>query len=379
MTIRTASQGILADENPEKREEIIELLTKAYWMELETVMSYIANSVNPDGLRAQEIVESLQKDIQEELGHAQQFAARIKELYGVVPGSLEFSAEQSYLQPPDHQTDIVHVIKGVIEAETGAIEHYNRIIEVDRRRRLRHAGHGDRDPARRGRPPPPLRGLPARVRGRRAGVARRPPRTSYAAVSRTNSSRERSPVRLDQDRALAADVGLLAVMHDVEPDRFVALARPQRDDEPHELQQDERPEERVQRRNKRGKRLVAEQRRIAVEAGPRRGRRSSSACATKPMNRMPVKPATPCAASTSSVSSTRVRGRQHDHGVARQCDDYAERDRPARPDVAAGRRDPDAADDDRGSRADGRHLPPSDQVEHEPGQRGTLPASAACS
>ncbi len=130
MTTRTSSQGILADENRDKREEIIELLTKAYWMELETVMSYITNSVNPDGLRAQEIVESLQQDIQEELGHAQQFAARIKELYGVVPGSLGFSAEQSYLQPPDQQTDIVHVIKGVIEAETGAIEHYNRIIEV---------------------------------------------------------------------------------------------------------------------------------------------------------------------------------------------------------------------------------------------------------
>jgi bacterioferritin len=130
MATRPASQGILADENREKREEIIELLTKAYWMELETVMSYIANSVNPDGLRAQEIVESLQEDVQEELAHAQQFAARIKELYGVVPGSLAFSAEQSYLQPPDQQTDIVHVIKGVIEAETGAIEHYNRIIEV---------------------------------------------------------------------------------------------------------------------------------------------------------------------------------------------------------------------------------------------------------
>jgi bacterioferritin len=130
MTTRSSSQGILAEENREKREEIIGLLTKAYWMELETVMSYIANSVNPDGLRAQEIVESLQTDIQEELGHAQQFAARIKELYGVVPGSLDFSAEQSYLQPPEQQTDIVHVIKGVIEAETGAIEHYNRIIEV---------------------------------------------------------------------------------------------------------------------------------------------------------------------------------------------------------------------------------------------------------
>jgi hypothetical protein len=32
--------------------------------------------------------------------------------------------------------------------------------------------------------------------------------------------------------------------------------------------------------------------------------------AKKPMKRMPVKPATPCAASTSSVSSTPKRGRQ---------------------------------------------------------------------
>jgi bacterioferritin len=129
MAVRNASEGILSDANAAKREELIELLKKAYWMEIETVMSYIANSINPDGVRAQEIIESLQTDIQEELGHAQQYAHRIKELYGVVPGSLDFNAEQSYLQPPEHQTDIVHVIKGVIEAETGAIEHYNRIIE----------------------------------------------------------------------------------------------------------------------------------------------------------------------------------------------------------------------------------------------------------
>jgi bacterioferritin len=129
MATRNATTGILSEDKASEREELIGLLKKAYWMEIETVMSYIANSINPDGVRAQEIIESLQEDVQEELGHAQQFANRIKELYGVVPGSLEFAAEQSYLQPPEHQTDIVHVIKGVIEAETGAIEHYNRIIE----------------------------------------------------------------------------------------------------------------------------------------------------------------------------------------------------------------------------------------------------------
>ena len=105
------------------------MLTKAYWMELETVMSYITNSTNPDGVRAQEIIESLQADIQEELGHAQQFAARIKELYGVVPGSKDFVAEQDFLQPPGQQTDLAHVVDGVIAAETGAIEHYNALIE----------------------------------------------------------------------------------------------------------------------------------------------------------------------------------------------------------------------------------------------------------
>jgi bacterioferritin len=130
MATKTTGTGILAEENTHKREEIIDLMTRGYWMEVETVMSYIANSVNPDGVRAQEIIESLRGDIQEELGHAQRFATRIKELYGVVPGSLDFKPDQSYLQPPEHQTDIVHVIRGVIEAETGAIEHYNRIIEA---------------------------------------------------------------------------------------------------------------------------------------------------------------------------------------------------------------------------------------------------------
>lgn len=125
-----AGEGVLAEESTEKREEIIGMLQKAYWMELETVISYITNSVNPDGVRAQEIIESLKTDIQEELGHAQQFADRIKELYGTVPGSMEFTPEQDYLQPPEHQTDIVHVIKGVIQAESGAIEHYTRVIEV---------------------------------------------------------------------------------------------------------------------------------------------------------------------------------------------------------------------------------------------------------
>lgn len=124
----TPTEGILDSKRAEQQEEIVALLTKAYWMEIETVMNYISNSVNPDGVRAQEIIESLKTDIQEELGHAQKYANRIKELYGVVPGSMDFKPEQTQLQPPTHQTDITHVIKGVIAAETGAIEFYEKII-----------------------------------------------------------------------------------------------------------------------------------------------------------------------------------------------------------------------------------------------------------
>jgi len=127
---KNAGAGILSEANAAKREEIVELLTQAYWMEMETVMSYLANASNLDGIRAEEVAEALDEDVNEELGHARAFAQRIKELYGTPPGSAEFTSTQSFLQPPADPADVVTVIKGVIEAESGAIEHYNRIIEA---------------------------------------------------------------------------------------------------------------------------------------------------------------------------------------------------------------------------------------------------------
>lgn len=109
---------------------IIDGLVKAYWMEIETVQNYLANSVNLDGVRAEEIKASLGGDVNEELTHAQSFARRIKEIGGTVPGSLAFKAEQKSLQPPAKSTDVVSVIRGVIEAEEGAIAHYKALIKV---------------------------------------------------------------------------------------------------------------------------------------------------------------------------------------------------------------------------------------------------------
>ncbi len=43
----------------QSRDQIIEMLKTAYSMELETVMNYLANSTNLDGIRAEEIKKSL--------------------------------------------------------------------------------------------------------------------------------------------------------------------------------------------------------------------------------------------------------------------------------------------------------------------------------
>ncbi|MYG00073.1 rubrerythrin [Candidatus Poribacteria bacterium] len=113
-----------------KRDEIIEELTKVYWMELEATINYLAISVDLDGIRAEEIKKSLAADIQTEISHAQDLASRIKEIGGNVPGSFKFTPTQSSLQPPEKTTDVVAAIHGVIEAEDAAIDQYNKIIRL---------------------------------------------------------------------------------------------------------------------------------------------------------------------------------------------------------------------------------------------------------
>ncbi len=114
----------------EKRQAILQELAVAFWMEMETVINYISNSINLDGVRAEEIKASLQADVTAELLHAQLLAKRIKTLGGIVPGSASFVSRQSSLQPPKKLTDVASVIKGVIEAEDSAIAQYGKIIKL---------------------------------------------------------------------------------------------------------------------------------------------------------------------------------------------------------------------------------------------------------
>jgi bacterioferritin len=112
------------------KDQIIAALTKAFNMEVETVVNYLANSLDMEGVRAEFIKQALAADIQEELTHAQQLGNRIKQLGGSVPGSLNLHMTQKSLQPPKDSTEVVTVIKGVLAAEEEAISHYNSLIKL---------------------------------------------------------------------------------------------------------------------------------------------------------------------------------------------------------------------------------------------------------
>jgi len=113
----------------ESTTNVIDMLKTAYSMELETVMNYIANSINLDGVRAEEIKKSLLADITAEIGHAQQLGNRIKQLGGLVPGSLGVKLG-GQTQPSENTTDVVGVIRSVIDAEAAACKQYNKIIKA---------------------------------------------------------------------------------------------------------------------------------------------------------------------------------------------------------------------------------------------------------
>jgi bacterioferritin len=111
-------------------DEVIRLLRKAYQDEHETVMNYMTNAIVLDGVRAEEIKESLRADIQEELGHAEQLGQRLKQLDARPPASADFEANQHSLQPPEDSMDVLAVIEGVLDAEEDAISTYRALIDA---------------------------------------------------------------------------------------------------------------------------------------------------------------------------------------------------------------------------------------------------------
>jgi|SRR5258707_7220877 bacterioferritin len=112
------------------KEQIISGLQKAYSMEVETVINYLAQSLNLEGVRAEFIKQALATDIQGELTHAQKLGNRIKQLGGSILGSQKLEMSQRELQPSNDSTDVVSVIRGVLKAEMDAISQYNSLIRL---------------------------------------------------------------------------------------------------------------------------------------------------------------------------------------------------------------------------------------------------------
>jgi bacterioferritin len=55
---------------------------------------------------------------------------RLKQLDARPPGSAEFVARQDSLQPPEDSTNVISVIRGVLDAEEDAIETYRTLIDA---------------------------------------------------------------------------------------------------------------------------------------------------------------------------------------------------------------------------------------------------------
>jgi len=112
----------------DKTNEIIAELKRSYAGEFETLQNYVAHAVDLAGTRQEMVRVSLEASISEKLRNVRRLALRINLLGGRVPGSLELSRAQNYLQPAPERPDVLMVIHGILHASEAAIARYETII-----------------------------------------------------------------------------------------------------------------------------------------------------------------------------------------------------------------------------------------------------------
>ena len=113
-----------------ERGQIVELLTQAYWMEIETVKNYIAASISDDGVGDLKLKAALVAGAEEEGRHAQRLGRRIHELHSAVARAGGLTIDHEYLQPLGRHRDIVTTLEAIVAAEMNAIQHYSRIRQA---------------------------------------------------------------------------------------------------------------------------------------------------------------------------------------------------------------------------------------------------------
>ncbi|HWC85844.1 MAG TPA: ferritin-like domain-containing protein [Solirubrobacteraceae bacterium] len=125
--------GILGVDEEDQQRAVVELLTRAYWMEIETVMNYLAASMSQDGTRAVAVRAALARGVEEEVKHTLALGRRIQELHGVVPDDRALPSDAGYPHTLDRAADVRALVESVVAAEMGAVRHYSRIMRATAR------------------------------------------------------------------------------------------------------------------------------------------------------------------------------------------------------------------------------------------------------
>jgi ferritin-like protein len=114
----------------DKTKEIVAELKKSYAGEFETLQNYVAHAVDLEGTIAETVGTSLEASISQRLKNVRRLARRITVLGGRVPGSLELTRSQNYLQPAAEKADPLAVLRGILRASEAAIAQYEKIIAL---------------------------------------------------------------------------------------------------------------------------------------------------------------------------------------------------------------------------------------------------------
>lgn len=114
-------------------EELIADLNRAYADEWLAAYSYLHMAQVVAGGPAAQRVEALLRELAaEELEHQDELAERMAQLGGeplADPTQLVETSNEGYPAPPSDPTDVEAFINVVIEAERGAIEVYNKLVQ----------------------------------------------------------------------------------------------------------------------------------------------------------------------------------------------------------------------------------------------------------
>jgi bacterioferritin len=115
-----------------KLDDVVADLNKAYADEWLAHYQYWLTARWIKGIDADTLRPLLEKQAQDELGHAGKIAERIVQLGGTPimhPANLVDQSGCGYKEPPKEATDLKRVIQDVLEAEACAIDFYNRMVE----------------------------------------------------------------------------------------------------------------------------------------------------------------------------------------------------------------------------------------------------------